>query len=143
VLPLAGRSAFAQPARSSAVIRTLEWEATARWYEDKLNFRRLGERDTVQGHSVLLDRGGFLLEVTEYEREAIAPLSGVLIFTLNVADVDEEIERLRALDVEIVRDPFDELSGRRRAAAIADNEQRIVRLRESLGSPASFNPSAR
>jgi hypothetical protein len=96
-----------------------------------LGFQLISERSGVQGRSVLLERSGTLLEITEEDRiTAPNPLS----LTLLVNDVDREVEALEARGVEILSEPRDELSSRFRVSRLYDEDRRVVELREPLGS---------
>jgi catechol 2,3-dioxygenase-like lactoylglutathione lyase family enzyme len=133
---------------SSASIRTPDFDETIRWYRDTLNFRLLSTQNLAQGRTAVLERGGFLLEITEadhpmpptssLDRET-AGVMNVPVISLLVPDADEEISRLRARGVEILQTPEDALDGAYRTAEIRDNGRHRIELREPLGSPGSLN----
>jgi catechol 2,3-dioxygenase-like lactoylglutathione lyase family enzyme len=140
-----GSAARAEPARSStALIRTMDLNDTVAWYRDMLGFRVVSDVTRVQARAVVLERSGFLLEVTEDERtaatasagdsdvEATGSANGPAVHYL-VSDVDAEIGRLRARGVDILAEPGDDLDGRFRVALIHDYGGRLVELREPLG----------
>jgi catechol 2,3-dioxygenase-like lactoylglutathione lyase family enzyme len=164
LLPVSSRRAFAiavgllcitalaaAPLRpSSAVIRTLDLAETADWYREKLGFRPVSDTTRVQARSVVMERSGFLLEISEDEKtigaaEGGAAGSGSVTPQVSylVPDVDTEVDRLRKERVEIVAEPQDELEGRFRIALIRDNGGRLVELREPLGSGAEFHAEGR
>jgi hypothetical protein len=136
---------------SSAVLRVLALDETVQWYEDNLRFRRVSVESLVHERRVVLERQGFLLEVTEDERATPTPSTEIEttsaitdpVFSLLVQDVDKEVSGLRKRGVEIIQEPEDELDGSFRTSLISDNGHRTVELRESLGSPGSFNPIGR
>jgi catechol 2,3-dioxygenase-like lactoylglutathione lyase family enzyme len=134
---------------SSASIRTPDFDGTVRWYRDILSFRLLSTRDLTEGRTALLERGGFLLEITEADHpmpptpgEAVAVMN-VPVISLLVSDADEEVSRLRAQGVEILQTPEDDLDGSYRTAHIRDNGRHRIELREPLGSPGSLNSYGR
>jgi catechol 2,3-dioxygenase-like lactoylglutathione lyase family enzyme len=137
---------------SSAIIRTLDLDPTVQWYQDHLGFRRVSVDSQVQARRVVLERQGFLLEVSEDEKATpqtstadveTTSATGEPVISLLVPDVDREVARLRKSGVEIIQDPEDELDGSFRTALIADYGHRTVELREPLGSPGSFHPTGR
>ncbi len=156
VLPMGSPSALAQssspPHSSSTSIRTPDFDESVRWYQDKLGFRMVGSTNFVQGRTAVLERSGFLLEVTEVDhvlQETSGPhgrAAGVTetpVISLLVPDVDREIARLRKAGVEVLQDPRDELDGRYRIAQIRDNGRHRVELREPIDESGGFNPMGR
>ncbi len=135
----------AAAAASSAAIHTDDVDEAVRWYRDTLGFRVLADRTLVQGRSVVLERGGMLLEVAEaaeptrsqtasigmQDPETTAGLAAPVL-SLLVDDVDAEVERLRGLGVIVAAEPDDDLEGRFRTAWISDRDKRIIELREPL-----------
>jgi catechol 2,3-dioxygenase-like lactoylglutathione lyase family enzyme len=132
----------------------MDLDETVQWYRDKLDFRVVSDLTRVQARTVVLERSGFLLEISEDERLTAAPLSaasdvgvtgstGIPTADVLVSDVDAEIDQLRSRGVDIVAEPQDELDGRSRVAFIRDNGGRIVELREPLGSGADFPADGR
>jgi catechol 2,3-dioxygenase-like lactoylglutathione lyase family enzyme len=133
-------------------IRTPDFDEAVRWYQDKLGFRLLSTRSGVHERTALLDRGGFLLEVTEADHPMppvpnpdpqTTAATSVPVITFLVPDVDEEVSRLKARGVDILEEPKDELQGEYRTAQIRDNGRHRIELREPLGSRGSFNPDGR
>jgi catechol 2,3-dioxygenase-like lactoylglutathione lyase family enzyme len=136
----------AQPAStsrsSSTSIRTPDFDESVRWYQDTLGFRLIGSQSLVPGRRAVLERSGFLLEITEVDHllaanqdphatgnVAATPLP---VISFLVPDVDKEIERLRKAGVEILQNPEDELDGRYRTAQIRDNGRHRIELREPI-----------
>jgi len=127
---------------SSTAIRTPDFDETLRWYQDKLGFRLIGSENFVQGRTAVMERTGFLLEVTEVDhllqqdREPDATggvaVTRVPVISILVPDVDKEVERLRKAGVEILQSPEDELDGRFRTAQIRDNGRHRIELREPI-----------
>nr|WP_255726445.1 VOC family protein [Microvirga sp. ACRRW] len=148
----AAQSAGAAQPRSTA-IRTPDFDESIRWYRDKLGFRLIADQNFVQGRTAVLERGGFLLEVTEVDH--VLPDTGdphatgnvaatrVPVISLIVRDVDEEIAHLRKKGVEVLQEPQDELDGRYRTAQIRDNGRHRIELREPIDERASFNAMGR
>jgi catechol 2,3-dioxygenase-like lactoylglutathione lyase family enzyme len=127
---------------SSTSIRTPDFDETVRWYQDKLGFWLIGSQSLVPGRRAVLERSGFLLEVTEVDHllettqdphatgnVAATPLP---VISFLVPDVDKEVERLRKAGVEILQNPEDELDGRYRTAQIRDNGSHRIELREPI-----------
>ncbi len=134
---------------SSTSIRTPDFDETVAWYRDKLGFRLLSTRTFVQERIALMERGGFLLEITEIDHSMpgvdadTTAATSVPVISFLVQDVDEEVDRLRAQGVTILEEPQDELEGEYRSAQIRDNGRHRIELREPLGSRDSFNPEGR
>jgi catechol 2,3-dioxygenase-like lactoylglutathione lyase family enzyme len=151
--PSAVAQALSSPNASSTSIRTPDFDESLRWYQDKLKFRLLNSGDFVQGRRAVLERSGFLLEITEVDhllQEAQDPpdtskagATRTPVISLLVPDVDEEIERLRKAGVEILQDPQDELAGRYRTAQIRDNGRHRIELREPTDDYGAFNAMGR
>lgn len=127
---------------SSTSIRTPDFDESVRWYQDALGFRLIGSQNLVPGRRAVLERSGFLLEITEVDHlletnrdpqatgnVAATPLP---VISFLVPDVDKEIERLRKAGVEILQSPEDELDGRYRTAQIRDNGRHRIELREPI-----------
>jgi len=144
-LPPAWSAPAPAVAASSAAIRTGDVDETVRWYRDVLGFRVIADRTLVQGRSVVLERGGMLLEVAEAAETTRAQTASARtqdpettaafaapILSLLVDDVDAEVERLRGLGAIVAAEPDDDLEGRFRTAWISDRDKRIVELREPL-----------
>ena len=131
-----GRTSPARP--SSAVVRTEDVEKTAAWYRDRLGFRVTSDRTTVQGRSVVVERNGALLEISEEDAapQASEGQPGPSV-TLLVEDVDAEVERLRTGGVEILAEPRDDATAHFRVARILDGDGRRVKLREPIDPDAS------
>ncbi len=127
---------------SSTSIRTPDFDETVGWYQEKLGFRLIGSENFVQGRTAVLERSGFLLEITEVdhllqpEQEPHATggvaVTRLPVISLLVPDVDKEVERLRKAGVEILQNPEDELDGRFRTAQIRDNGRHRIELREPI-----------
>lgn len=146
VLPLLQTSVFPQstssPRQSSASIRTPDFDESLRWYQEKLGFRLIASQNFVHGRNAVLERSGFLLEVTETDhllqetrdpdKSGEAAVTPVPVVRLLVPDVDEEIARLREEGVEVLQEPADELDGRYRTAQIRDNGRHRIELREPI-----------
>jgi catechol 2,3-dioxygenase-like lactoylglutathione lyase family enzyme len=163
IAPLIGfspASAIASPAEaasatrpSSAAIRTPDFDETLQWYQDTLGFRRIASQSFVQGRRAVMERSGFLLEVSEVDRAPQQPgapdATGAVavtrspVISIPVPDVDREIARLKAKGVEVLLPPEDELEGTYRIAQIRDNGRHRIELREPLGDPGGFNPVGR
>jgi len=136
---------------SSASIRTPEFDATVQWYEEKLGFRILSTRTLVRERVAVLERAGFLLEISEADHpmpalsdpdvQVTGAATRVPVVSILVHDVDREVRRLRAEGVDILEDPQDDLEGNYRVAHIRDNGRHRIELREPLG--ASFNAMGR
>ncbi|HZW48450.1 MAG TPA: VOC family protein [Microvirga sp.] len=150
-------SAWAQPpsaprARSTS-IRTQDFDESVRWYQDRLGFRLIGAENFVQGRTAVLERSGFLLEITEVDHllqetrdphaAGIGEVTRLPVISLLVPDVDEEVARLRKAGVEVLQDPQDELDGRYRTAQIRDNGRHRIELREPIDEGGGFNPMGR
>ncbi len=139
--PAPGQAA-SLPRSSSTSIRTPDFDESLRWYQDKLGFRLIGSTNFVQGRTAVLERSGFLLEVTEVDH-LLPPtqdphatggveVTRAPVISFLVPDVDKEIERLRNEGVEILQNPEDELDGRYRTAQIRDNGRHRIELREPI-----------
>ena len=144
-------AADSEPPPSSASLRTPDFDESVRWYRDKLGFRLLGSQSLVAGRKAVLERSGFLLEISEadhilqQEPEATASVqvTRVPVISLLVPDVDREVRRLDAADVDILQPPQDDLGGTYRTAQIRDNGRHRIELREPLDDPSRFNPTGR
>ncbi len=156
VLPAGPPQALAQSPSgsqsSSTSIRTPDFDESLRWYQDKLGFRLIGSTNFVQGRNAVLERSGFLLEITEVDhvlQETSGPpgrsaeVTRTPVISLLVPDVDREIARLRKAGVEVLQDPQDELDGRYRTAQIRDNGRHRIELREPIDESGGFNPVGR
>jgi catechol 2,3-dioxygenase-like lactoylglutathione lyase family enzyme len=117
---------------SSALIATADIAKTSAWYRDVLGFQFISERSDVQGRSILLERSGVLLEVSDEDH--IAAVSNPVSLTLLVDDVDREVATLEAKGVEVLSEPGDALGSRVRVGRIYDIDHRVVELREPLDS---------
>jgi catechol 2,3-dioxygenase-like lactoylglutathione lyase family enzyme len=135
------RAQSASPSRSSSTsIRTPDFDESVRWYQDKLGFRLIGSQSLVPGRRAVLERSGFLLEITEVDHilpsepntTAAVQVTKAPVVSFLVPDVDKEIERLRKAGVEILQNPEDELDGRYRTAQIRDNGRHRIELREPI-----------
>jgi len=148
-------SVLAQPSSTanarSASIRTPDFDESVRWYQDKLGFRFISSTSFVQGRTAVLERSGFLLEVTEVDH--VLPEAGgsqdprtqvtrTPVISLIVPDVDREVASLRKAGVEVLQDPEDDLDGRYRTAQIRDNGRHRIELREPIDE-GGFNPTGR
>jgi len=148
---IAVAAAEPEPRPSSASIRTPDFDESVSWYQDKLGFRLLGSQSLVAGRKAVLERSGFLLEISEadhilpHEPEATAalPVTRAPVISLLVPDVDREVRRLGGAGVDILQPPQDELGGTYRTAQIRDNGRHRIELREPLEDPARFNASGR
>lgn len=146
--PLAAASVQAEGAAGagSLSVEAFDPQATAAWYRDRLGFRILADRNTVQGRHVVLERQGMLLELTETEPRAPAAdvettgSTGLPALSVLVGDVDAEVERLARAGVAILALPDDSLDGRIRTAALRDPEGRTVELREPLAGRTGEAP---
>jgi catechol 2,3-dioxygenase-like lactoylglutathione lyase family enzyme len=136
----------------STAIRTPDFDETARWYQDKLGFRLLSTRNSVQERTAVLERSGFLLEITEVDHSMppgaasdpqTTAATRVPVVYLLVPDVDREVRRLRQGGVEILEEPGDDLEGEYRTAQIRDNGRHRIELREPLSGGDSFNSVGR
>ena len=144
-------AADTEPRPSSAAIRTPDFDESVRWYQDKLGFRLLDSESLVQGRKAVLERSGFLLELSEadhilpQEPEATASVqvTPVPVVSLLVPDVDREVRRLDEADVDILQPPQDDLDGTYRTAQIRDNGRHRIELREPLDDPSRFHPMGR
>jgi catechol 2,3-dioxygenase-like lactoylglutathione lyase family enzyme len=135
------RAQSASPSRSSSTsIRTPDFDESVRWYQDKLGFRLIGSQSLVPGRRAVLERSGFLLEITEVDHilpsepntTAAVQVTKAPVVSFLVPDVDKEVERLRKAGVEILQNPEDELDGRYRTAQIRDNGRHRIELREPI-----------
>ncbi|MBA1158506.1 VOC family protein [Microvirga mediterraneensis] len=127
---------------SSTSIRTPDFDETLSWYQDKLGFRLIGSENFVQGRRAVLERSGFLLEVTEVDHllqqdqdpdaTGGVAVTRLPVISLIVPDVDKEVSRLRKAGVDILQAPEDELDGRFRTAQIRDNGRHRIELREPI-----------
>lgn len=137
--PSAAQSASA-PRQSSASIRTPDFDESLRWYQDKLGFRLIADQNFVQGRTAVLERSGFLLELSEVDHilqesrdpHATSGVTPVPVISILVPDVDREIAHLRKAGVEVLQEPADELDGRYRTAQIRDNGRHRIELREPI-----------
>ncbi|MGO4525218.1 VOC family protein [Microvirga sp. 2MCAF35] len=133
---------------SSTAIRTPDFDETLRWYQDKLGFRLIGSENFVQGRTAVLERTGFLLEVTEVDhllqqdQDPAVTVTRLPVISLLVPDVDKEVARLRKAGVDILQNPEDELDGRFRTAQIRDNGRHRIELREPIDE-SGFNAMGR
>jgi len=151
--PFAVAQTSATTQASSTSIRTPDYDESIRWYQDKLGFRLIADRDFVQGRTAVLERSGFLLEITEVDHvlqgtsdsypTGRIEVTRTPVITLLVNDVDKEVQRLRKAGVEVLVDPQDELDGRYRTAQIRDNGRHRIELREPLHDGGGFNPTGR
>nr|WP_279306625.1 VOC family protein [Microvirga solisilvae] len=138
------------PRQSSTSIRTPDFDESVRWYQDKLGFRLIADQNFVQGRSAVLERSGFLVEVTEVDHllqetrdpHATGNVTSVPVISILVPDVDEEIARLSKAGVEVLQEPADELDGRYRTAQIRDNGRHRIELREPINE-GGFNATGR
>ena len=148
---LSPAAADTEPRPSSASIRTPDFDESVRWYQDKLGFRLLDSESLVQGRKAVLERSGFLLEISEadhilpQEPEATASVqvTRVPVVSLLVPDVDREVRRLDKAGVDILQPPQDDLDGTYRTAQIRDNGRHRIELREPLDDPSRFHPMGR
>jgi catechol 2,3-dioxygenase-like lactoylglutathione lyase family enzyme len=148
---LSPAAADTEPRPSSASIRTPDYDESVRWYQDKLGFRLLGDESLVQGRKAVLERSGFLLEISEadhillQEPEATASVQVTRfpVVSLLVPDVDREVRRLDTAGVDILQPPQDDLDGTYRTAQIRDNGRHRIELREPLDDPSRFHPMGR
>jgi len=141
------------PRPGSASIRTPDFDESVRWYQDKLGFRLVGSQNFVQGRTAVLERSGFLLEVTEVDHllqqfhdphaTGGVEVTRTPVISLIVPDVDEEVDRLSREGVEVLQGPEDELDGRYRTAQIRDNGRHRIELREPIDDEERFNPIGR
>ncbi|WP_160195484.1 VOC family protein [Microvirga sp. BSC39] len=144
-------AADTEPRPSSASIRTPDFDESVRWYQDKLGFRLLGSQSLVPGRKAVLERSGFLLEVSEADHilpqepdsTASVQVTPVPVVSLLVPDVDREVRRLDEADVDILQPPQDDLDGTYRTAQIRDNGRHRIELREPLDDPSRFHPMGR
>jgi catechol 2,3-dioxygenase-like lactoylglutathione lyase family enzyme len=151
---IAAAPAISAPAArpGSTAIRTPDFDEAVRWYQDKLGFRLLSTRNFVQERTAILERSGFLLEISEVDHP-MPPGSGsdpqttaatrTPVVYLLVPDVDQEIGRLRQEGVEVLEEPGDDLDGEYRTAQIRDNGRHRIELREPLSGDLSFNSVGR
>jgi catechol 2,3-dioxygenase-like lactoylglutathione lyase family enzyme len=150
VVPGQARAAPNPPDSSS--IRTDDFDAALNWYQDKLSFRLLSTRSLVQGRVAVMERSGFLLEISEADHilsegsdpEATGNLaSPAPVVSLLVPDVDAEVAQLQAKGVDVLQQPEDTLEGDYRVAEIRDNTRHRIELREPLGDPGGFHANGR
>ncbi|WP_262027976.1 VOC family protein [Microvirga sp. Mcv34] len=137
---------------SSTSIRTPDFDETLSWYQDKLGFRLIGSENFVQGRRAVLERSGFLLEVTEVDHllqqdqdpgaTGDVAVTRLPVISLLVPDVDKEVSRLRKAGVDILQAPEDELDGRFRTAQVRDNGRHRIELREPIDE-SGFNAMGR
>ena len=140
--PFAWAQSASTPRPSSTSIRTPDFEESVRWYQDMLGFRLIASQNFVQGQTAVLERSGFLLEVTEVDHllpqdqdphaTGGVEATRMPVISFLVPDVDKEIERLRKAGVEVLQDPADDLDGRYRTAQIRDNGRHRIELREPI-----------
>lgn len=140
--PSAIAQSASSPRESSASIRTPDFDESVRWYQDKLGFRLITDQNFVQGRTAVLERSGFLVELSEVDhilQETRDPhatgavdVTPVPVISILVPDVDGEIARLRKAGVEVLQEPADELDGRYRTAQIRDNGRHRIELREPI-----------
>lgn len=140
-LPLApALRAEPAPAIDARALRSVDVDATAAWYRDKLGFRVVADRATVKGRILVLERRGALVEIAEADAppvtrptdvETTASLAPPPVEVL-VRDVDEEIEVLQGRGVLVLADPDDDIDGRYRTAWVRDADGRSVVLKEPL-----------
>jgi catechol 2,3-dioxygenase-like lactoylglutathione lyase family enzyme len=148
---LSPAAADTEPRPSSASIRTPDFDESVSWYQEKLGFRLLGSQSLVAGRTAVLERSGFLLEISEAdhilqqepEATAAVQVTQAPVVSLLVPDVDREVRRLDQAGVDILQPPQDELDGTYRTAQIRDNGRHRIELREPLDDPARFNPMGR
>lgn len=141
----------ARPKSSS--LRTPDFDATLSWYQDKLGFRLIADRSFVSGRQAVLERGGFLLEVSEVDHvlteaqdphaTSAVPVTRVPVISVLVPDVDAEVAKLEAKGVDILQVPEDDIQSNYRVAQIRDNGRHRIELREPLGDPGGFNATGR
>lgn len=136
----------------SASLRTPDFDESVRWYQDNLGFRRIASQNLVSGRTAVLERNGFLLEISETDHPPVAqgPLANgevqvtrVPVISILVPDVDAEVARLQAKGVEILQEPQDELAGDYRTAQIRDNGRHRIELREPLDVTGTFHANGR
>ncbi|MBM1169848.1 VOC family protein [Microvirga arabica] len=151
LLTAGSAAADSEPRPSSASIRTPDFDASVDWYRDKLGFRLLGSQSLVTGRKAVLERSGFLLEISEADHilqqepdtTAAVQVTKAPVVSLLVPDVDREVRRLDAADVDILLPPQDDLDGTYRTAQVRDNGRHRIELREPLDDPAQFNAMGR
>ncbi|MBB3019077.1 catechol 2,3-dioxygenase-like lactoylglutathione lyase family enzyme [Microvirga lupini] len=144
-------AADTEPRPSSASIRTPDFDESVRWYQDKLGFRLLDSESLVQGRKAVLEKSGFLLEVSEADHilpqepdsTASVQVTPVPVISLLVPDVDREVRRLDTAGVDILQSPQDDLDGTYRTAQIRDNGRHRIELREPLGDPSRLHFTGR
>lgn len=156
VLLAGALSAWAQsvstPRPSSTSIRTPDFDETVRWYQDKLGFRLISTQTFVPGRTAVLERGGFLIEISEADHvlpqtqdpnaTGAVQVTRYPVISILVPDVDAEVARLEAQGVDILQAPQDELEGTYRTAQIRDNGRHRIELREPL-DPGGFHAMGR
>jgi catechol 2,3-dioxygenase-like lactoylglutathione lyase family enzyme len=140
--------------RSSSVsIRTPDFDASVKWYQDKLGFRLIATQSFVPGRTAVLERAGALIEMTEVDHDLASPpdphttggvkVTPVPVISILVPDVDEEVERLSKAGVDILQTPQDDIEGTYRTAQIRDNGRHRIELREPIDDYDAFNPTGR
>ncbi len=123
------------------------FEASAKWYEEKLGFRRLNVREYpgLGARGVFLERNGFLIELFNRagsRRSAPAPEAvpddllhqGYKHIGFSVDNVDAAIAILRSRGVMVVGEPTDVPELGLRLAFIKDNEGNLIELGHTLGT---------
>jgi len=120
----------------------LDPEATAAWYEDRLEFTRVADEGVGSDRKIVLARGYSLIEIVSASPEITGAIdvadggSEVVVrhrLTLLEADVDARAKWLSQRGVDILSGPEEDDSGRYRIIRTADPDGRIVELREVLG----------
>ena len=121
-------------------VQTADLSKARRFYESVLGCTVLKEERTAKGREIVwLQCGEGRIEL--YGGKPGQPLAagwmpdavGPLALGLLVADLDREVTRLRALDVAIIKPPYEPVPGERAAMIAGPDGEEIVLLERPVG----------
>lgn len=121
-------------------VQTADLSKARRFYESVLGCTVLKEERTAKGREIVwLQCGEGRIEL--YGGKPGQPLAagwtpdavGPLALGLLVADLDREVARLRALDVPIIKPPYEPVPGERAAMIAGPDGEEIVLLERPVG----------
>jgi glyoxylase I family protein len=142
-------SPFSSIKGSHIALRVPDFEASKRWFMEKLDFRVIHEwpfGDLKLAYLAPANDDAFWIEILAGGTPAARPdhasldeslnEAGYHHFCLNVQSVDETLAELRRRGVAIVGEPFDLEAIGRRLAFFADPWGNLIELAEILASPS-------
>jgi catechol 2,3-dioxygenase-like lactoylglutathione lyase family enzyme len=145
--PINPDSPFASMRGHHVAVRVPDYQASKRWFVEKLDFRVIHEWDYADQHLAYVAPAtddGFFVEILGDGTPHPIPkpvytdlgdslrLAGYHHLCLNVANVDATIAELRARGVTIVTEPFELAAIQRRLAFLADPWGNLIELAQVL-----------